>query len=76
MLNDQGETIILNFSSAILYSGFSFFSMEYNGLKPQGLLSLLTLIEVFISQIIIITFIGIIAGKLVEKLDIIKVKNE
>ena len=44
--------------------------MEYISLEPQGILKMFTLAEVFMAQIIIITFIGILASEIFTKLDL------
>lgn len=59
---------VLDMKEAILFSGFTFFSMEYADLTPEGLLRWFTLLEVGIAEMIIILFIGIVAGMLFEKL--------
>lgn len=62
---------LLDFWNSILFSGYTFFSMELNNLISIGLLKALILLEIFISQMIIILFIGILASQLFEKLRLI-----
>ena len=65
----QNDAIkVLDMKEAILFSGFTFFAMEYANLTPEGLLRWFTLLEVGVAEMIIILFIGIVAGMLFEKL--------
>lgn len=57
-------------------SGFTFFSSTYNNLETQGLLTVFSLIEMFIAEIIIIMFIGILASALFDILKLKDLKNE
>ena len=59
--------------NAIYFSGFTFFSMEFDELQPQGILKLITLLEVFLANIIIISFIGILSSELLKILKLKKI---
>ncbi|MDD5331462.1 MAG: hypothetical protein PHE43_01390 [Candidatus Nanoarchaeia archaeon] len=58
----------------IYYSGFTFFSMEYDNISSEGILKFFSLAEVALAQLVIITFIGIMAGELIEKIKLKEVK--
>lgn len=75
MLDDK-KILTLSGKESIYYSAFTFFSMEYGNIKTKGLLTLFTIMEVFIAQIILITFIGIMAGTLISRLQLKDFKNE
>ena len=69
----KGEHFIkLEFRDTIIFSGFNFFSMEYGGLLTQDLLTFVALVEVFTAQIVIITFVGILASILFDLLQLKK----
>ena len=67
-ISDGNNHVKLSTYDAILYSGYTFFTMSYKNFQPEGIFTWLTLTEVFIAQILIIMFIGIIAGKIIENL--------
>ncbi len=70
-ISQNGIVRVLDMRSSILLSGFTFFSMEFAGLTPQGLLAWFSLLEVAVAEIAIILFIGIIAGELYQKLSLL-----
>ncbi|MBW2984762.1 hypothetical protein KY361_06600 [Candidatus Woesearchaeota archaeon] len=68
MINEKGTEIDLSGSESIYYSAFTFFGMEYENLKPQEIFRTFTVIEVFIAQLWLVTFIGVMVSKLIGKL--------
>lgn len=50
------------------YSFFTFFRMEYNHYESSGITTFLTSLEILISELLLITFIGILVGVLLNKL--------
>ena len=62
----------LKYSDAFFYSGYTFFSMDYGDFKPKGLLKAIILIELITSQIVVIIFISISAGYVLQKLKLNK----
>lgn len=54
------------------YSLFTFFRMEYKGFESWGISTFFTSLEVLISELLIVTFIGVLVGALLSKL---KLKN-
>ena len=76
MSSDKDNYIRLNFVDTFLYSGFTFFSMEYKNFIPQRAFAWFTFAELFISQILLITFIGVMASKLIDKINLNILRNE
>ena len=74
-MKDGNNYINLDRSESILYSSYTFFNMNYKNYIPDGWLTKFTIIEMFISQIIFITFIAIMAAKLIDNLKLKGVKN-
>jgi len=73
----SGDFHRLNKIDSLLFSGFTFFSMDFGNFQTEGLLNYFALAEVFTAQIIFITFIGVIAGHLFAKLHLKgETKNE
>ena len=71
-ITEENVIKILDYKEALFFSGFIFFSMDYNNLQSQDLLNTIGLLELFIAQIMIIVFIGVLASEL---LNILKLKN-
>lgn len=69
-IEQDNRYTLLGQEDAILFSAFTFFSMDYDNFSPQGFLRWVSLIEVFIAQMLIITYIGVIGGKLIDRLKI------
>ena len=61
---------VLSFKESVYYSAFTFFRMEYDNLRPKGLLTIFTIIEVFIAEILLITFIGVMASVLIDRINL------
>lgn len=76
MSTDKESYVRLNFVDTFLYSGFTFFSMEYKNFIPQRAFAWFTFAELFISQILLITFIGVMASKLIDKINLNILRNE
>lgn len=70
MVNSSGEKLLLSNLQSFYYSAYTFFGMEYFDVNPTGILNLFTIIELFISQILLITFIGVMASQLITKLNL------
>lgn len=62
IINYNGLEYVINFFEAIYYSSVTFFSLGYGDFAPTGLSRFFSILEVFIGQILIITFIGSAIG--------------
>ena len=76
MSTSEKPHIRMSFKDTFLYSGFTFFSMEYQNFKPQKVFAWFTFVQLFISQILLITFIGVMASKLIDKLELNRLKSK
>lgn len=62
------EIQILDRLESFYFSGYTFFSMDYDDIEAQQFLKLIIILELFVSQILMIIFIGILASMLFGKL--------
>ena len=69
---DNDNVKILDRIDSLLYSGFTFFAMDYEELEPKGLLRFFTFTEVIGAEIVFIMFISIMAGEVIAKLELKK----
>ncbi len=74
--NGEGNILILNRIDSLYYSGFTFFSMNYEDIQPKGLIKTITLSEVFGAQVVLMLFIGIMAAELISNIHLKEVKDE
>ena len=72
-MSTNGKDTILGMVDSIYYSGNTFFSMNYGNINPEGFLKLVSLLELLVAQILIISFIGILANELLHILKLQKV---
>ena len=71
-MSKDGVDKTLGFGDSIVYSGNTFFSMDSGTINPKGFLRFISLFQLLLSQIIIISFIGILASELLR---ILKLKE-
>ena len=67
-LSKGNEIKILDRLESFYFSGYVFFSMDYDDIGAQQYLRLIVILELFVAQILIIIFIGILASILLDKL--------